>query len=61
MNELYINENLMQQRKRLIWKTKQMVKELDYKIWTNSGQIFVWGCKENDIILFRTKSDLDNL
>jgi len=38
MNELYINEkNLTQRRKRLFWKTKQMIKELDYKIWMNNG------------------------
>jgi len=61
MNELYVNENLMQRRKRLFWKTKQMIKELDYKIWMNNGQIFVRGSKENDKILIRTESDLDNL
>ena len=40
MTQLYVNENLTQQRKRLLWSAKQSATEKDYKyVWTNNGKI----------------------
>ena len=62
MSCLYINENLTQRRKRLYWKPKQKVSELNYNyIWSNHGQIYVRKDEESNRILIKTESDLDNM
>ena len=40
ITQLYVNENLTQQRKRLLWCAKQRAVEKDYKyVRTNNGKV----------------------
>ena len=42
MSKLYVNENLTNARKKLLWMTKQKAKELKYaSTWTMNGKIYV--------------------
>ena len=42
MTQLYVNENLTQQRKRLLWSAKQHAIEKDHKyVWTNNRKNLV--------------------
>ena len=62
MENLYINENLTQRRKRLFWLTKQKAKELGYSfIWTNNGQIYVRETEESEKMHIKFENDLDKL
>ena len=62
MNHLFINKNLTQRRKNLLWQAKQKVKELNYEyIWTNNGQIFVRKNENEGKILVKTDNDLNKL
>ena len=62
MENLYINENLTQRRKRLFWITKQKAKELGYSfIWTNNGQIYVRETEESEKMHIKFENDLDKL
>ena len=62
MENLYINENLTQRRKRLFWLTKQKAKELGYSfIWTNNGQIYVRETEEYEKMHIKFENDLDKL
>ena len=57
---LFKNENLTLLRKRLFWKTKQKVKEADYKyIWTSKGNIFVRKADEVNPIAVNSEKDLN--
>ena len=61
MEQLFINENLTQKRKRLFWLTKQKAKSLEYNFyWTFNGNIFLRKQENTDKIITR-KEDLDNL
>ena len=62
MMNLYINENLTQSRKRLLWKTKQAMKCKDYQfIWTRNGKIFVRREATSDAILIESEYDICKL
>ena len=60
MHHLFMNENLTQKRKHLLWQAKQKVKELNHEyIWTNKGQIFVRKNQNKDKILVKMENDLN--
>ena len=62
MEKLYVNENLTQRRKKLLWQTKQAAKERDYDyFWTNNGQIYIRKDEESNKIHIKSETDLDNL
>ena len=42
MQKLYVDKNLTRARKYLLWRTKQMAKQNNYKyVWTKNSRIFV--------------------
>jgi len=48
---LYINENLTQARKRLLWLTKQDAKKLKYDyVWTMNGKVYIRKDESSDCI-----------
>ena len=62
MSKLYVNENLTQIRKRLLWKAKQMAKERDYAyIWTTNGRILVRKDADTNAIAILCDKDLSKL
>ena len=62
MQSLYINENLTQSRKRLLWQTKQAARTRHYSyIWTHNRKIFVRKDENSDSVLITNESDLRNL
>ena len=62
MQRLYIDENLTQSRKRLLWQTKQAARTRDYSyIWTQNEKNFVRKDENSDSVLITNKSDLRNL
>ena len=62
IKHLFINENLTQRRKRLLWLTKQKAKELDYKfIWTSNGQIYLRETEDSDKIHVKAEINLNKL
>ena len=62
MQRLYINENLTQSCKRLLWQTKQAARTRDYSyIWTHNGKIFVRKDENSDLVLITNENDLRNL
>ena len=62
MQRLYINENLTQSRKRLLWQTKHAARTRDYSyIWTHNGKALVRKNKNSDSVLITNESDLRNL
>ena len=62
MEKLYVNENLTQRRKKLLWQTKQAAKERDYDyFWTNNGQIYLRKDEESNKIHIKSETDLDDL
>ena len=62
MENLYVNKNLTQRRKRLFWLTKQKVEDLDNKfIWTSNGQICQRKNENSEKVLVRIERDLDKL
>ena len=62
MQRLYVNENLTQSRKRLLWQTKQAAKTRDYSyIWTQNGKIYVRKNENSDSVLINNESESRNL
>ena len=62
MQRLYVNENLTQSRKRLLWQTKQAARTRDYSyIWTQNGKIYVRKNENSDSVLINNESELRNL
>ena len=59
MTQLYVNKNLTQQRKRLLWSAKQRAIEKDYKyVWPNNDKILVRKTKQSLILLVICEGDL---
>lgn len=62
MKKLFINENLTQARKWLLWRTKQTAKARDFTfIWTMNGKIYVRKDDESVSIIIQCENDLDKL
>ena len=62
MQRLYINKNLTQSCKHLLWQMKQAARTRDYSyIWTRNGKIFVRKDENSDSVLITSESDLRNL
>lgn len=62
MKELFVNENLTQQRKKLLWLTKQRAKVNGFKyVWTNNGKICVRENEESPIHTLLTESELNKV
>ena len=62
MQRLYVNENLTQSRKRLLWQTKQAARTRDYSsIWTQNGKIYVRKNENSNSVLINNESELRNL
>ena len=60
MDRLFLNKNLTQKRKQLLWRTKQKAKDMDYKFyWIFKRQIFVRKNKESDKVHFKHERDLE--
>ena len=58
--QLFINENLTQQRKKLLWLAKQKMKATDFKfIWTSNGSTFVRKSVTSDPINIKLADDLE--
>ena len=62
MTKLFINENLTQERKRLLWLTKQSAKSANYLfIWTMNGKIYVRKNSDSPAIMIQSENDLSKL
>ena len=62
MKKLFINENLTQERKRLLWLTKQTAKNLNYTyIWTMNGKIYVRKNEDSSSFIIHNENDLSKL
>ena len=61
MSKLYINENLTQARMRLLWKTKQAVKDIYQFVWTRNGNIYVRRNSESEAIAIGNEFDISEL
>ena len=62
MEKLFINENLTQERKRLLWLTKQTAKNLNYTyIWTMNGKIYVRKNEDSSSFIIHNENDLSKL
>ena len=62
MTKLFINENLTQERKRLLWLTKQSARSANYLyIWTMNGKIYVRKNSDSPAIMIQSKNDLSKL
>ena len=61
MTKLYVNENLTQYRKKLLWKTKELTKKYHYAyLWTTNGKIFVKKMRRTNQESFRVKMIIKN-
>lgn len=60
--DVYINEHLTQQRKKLLYEAKQKKKELNYKyVWTRGGKVFMRKTDNSNVITLHSIEDLDNV
>ena len=60
MQKLYVNENLTRARKYLVWRTKQMARQKNFKyVWTKNGRILVDSDLTN-IIEITSENDIAN-
>ena len=60
--KLFINENLTQARKRLLWQSKQAAKENGYAyVWTMNGKIYVRKNDNSHSNVISTEEDLKKL
>ena len=62
MTKLYINENLTQERKRLLWQTKERAKSLQFSfVWTMNGRIYVRKNELFESLVIQSEADLSKL
>ena len=62
MHRFFVNENLTQQRKKLLWATRQRANENQFKyVWTNNGNIFVRKNDDAALISIMNETDLYKL
>ena len=62
MKRLYINENLTQERKKLLWQTKQRMKQLEIKfLWTMNGKIYVRKDEDSTSVIIQNEEDLNKI
>ena len=62
MKRLYINENLTQERKKLLWQTKQRMKKLEIKfLWTMNGKIYVRKDEDSTSVIIQNEEDLNKI
>ena len=60
--KLFINENLTQARKRLLWQSKQAAKENGYAyVWTMNGKVYVRKNDNSHSNVISTEEDLKKL
>ena len=62
MTKLYVNENLTQYRKKLLWKTKELTKKYHYAyLWTTNGKIFVKKNEKDEPRIIQSENDYQKL
>ena len=62
MKRLYINENLTQERKKLLWQIKQRMKQLEIKfLWTMNGKIYVRKDEDSTSVIIQNEEDLNKI
>ena len=62
MTKLYVNENLTQYRKKLLWKTKELTKKYHYAyLWTTNGKIFVKKNEKDKPRIIQSENDYQKL
>ena len=62
MTKLYVNENLTQYRKKLLWKTKELTKKYHYAyLWTTNGKVFVKKNMKDEPRIIQCKNDYKKL
>ena len=62
MKRLYINENLTPERKKLLWQTKQRMKQLEIKfLWTMNGKIYVRKDEDSTSVIIQNEEDLNKI
>lgn len=58
-NQIYINEDLTKQKKELLWKTRKIKKERNFKyVWCKQGNIFLRRDDNTEIIKISDEFDL---
>ena len=61
MTKLYVNENLTQYSKRLLWKTKKLTKKYYAYLWTTNGKIFVKKNEKDEQRIIQSENDYKKL
>lgn len=62
MRKLFINENLTQHRKKLLWITKKRAKENHFKhVWTNNGKILARKTDDSAVLIINDENELYKL
>ena len=62
MTKLYVNENLTQYRKKLLWKTKELTKKYHYAyLWTTNGKIFAKKNEKDEPKIIQSENDYQKL
>ena len=62
MTKLYVNENLTQYRKKLLWQTKELTKKYHYAyLWTTNGKIFVKKNEKDEPKIIQSENDYEKL